>query len=147
MLNPGKNTCLSSTCKLYVEVAIDVFKTQDINLLTSLKNFLIGLPEGVHIEAIFMTALDQLASHDLKACDWLLKHSNRLLPEIDFASYALTVVQGKLQSKGFLMNRDFTLGSDNQLYLSQAAKESLMESCSECDRCLLEGTLQIVSYL
>jgi hypothetical protein len=67
--------CTSSDCEYsyesHIELAIAVFKTHDIMLVKSLKNFLTLLPNSICIEQIFKTAIQDLAKTDLDTYQWL----------------------------------------------------------------------------
>jgi hypothetical protein len=135
--------CISNLCDPYVELATDVFKSQNPVLFKSLRDFLTGLPNSSCGEDILTAAFHQLALTDADACRWLLRNSDNLLPEIDFVGQAMGLVKALLQAKGFLLGQDFSFDSSGQITLCDKAKSGLFVGTSVGDRLLLEEILQI----
>jgi hypothetical protein len=135
--------CISNLCDPYVELATDVFKSQNPGLFKSLRDFLTGLPNSSCGEDILTAAFYQLALTDVDACRWLLRNSYNLLPEIDFVGLAMGLVKTLLQTKGFLLGQDFSFDSRGQITLCDKAKSGLFAGTSVGDRLLLEEILQI----
>jgi hypothetical protein len=135
--------CISNLCDPYVELATDVFKSQNPVLFKSLRDFLTGLPNSICGEDILTAAFYQLALTDVDACRWLLRNSYNLLPEIDFVGLAMGVFKTLLQTKGFLLGQDFSFDSSGQITLCDKAKSGLFAGTSVGDRLLLEEILQI----
>ena len=127
----------------YIELAIDVFKTQDQVLLKSLKDFLTFLPSPIDIEQILAASIYQLAEVDSDSCRWLLRNPFYLMPELDLIDLARKMTFSKLESYGFAEGEDFQLDNNNKLRLSEIAKTTLLEESSMCDRFLLEEIMQI----
>lgn len=73
--------CASNSCELYIELATDVFKTQDPTLLKSLGNFLTDLPCSESGEEILIAAFYRLAKIDPDAFRWLWRNFAALLAE------------------------------------------------------------------
>jgi hypothetical protein len=135
--------CISNLCDPYVELATDVFQSQNPVLFKSLRDFLTGLPNSSCGEDILMVAFQRLILKDVEACRWLLQNSYDLLPEIDFMEQAIDLAKTLLMDKGFLLGQDFSFGSNGKITLSDIAKAGLFEGSSVCDRLLLEEILQI----
>ena len=77
------NMPLSNLHEVLVEIAVDVFKTQNLALLSSLKDFLTVLSSSKSIEQVLAAASYQLAENDPQAFRWLLRHAGYLQPELD----------------------------------------------------------------
>jgi hypothetical protein len=135
--------CISNLCDPYVELATDVFKSQNPLFLKSLRDFLTGLPYSSCKEKIFIEAFHQLALIDVGACRWLLHNCDDLLPEVDFTEQAIERVKILLHAQGFMVGLDFSFESNQQLTLSAQAKARLFVGISVCDRLLLEEMLHI----
>jgi hypothetical protein len=135
--------CISNLCDPYVELAMDVFKSQNPVLFKSLRDFLTGLPNSSCGEDILTMAFHRLAMTDVEACRWFLRNSCDLLPEVNFVEQVTELAQTSLQSKGFLLEQDFSLEPGKRMILSAKAKEGLFAGISACDRLLIEEILQI----
>lgn len=79
---------LSNPHKTLIEIAVDVFKTQNLVLVSSLKDFLTGLPSPKSVEEVLVAALYQLAETEPGAYRWLLNHALCLEPELDLSEKA-----------------------------------------------------------
>ncbi|NJL51293.1 MAG: hypothetical protein HC930_02060 [Hydrococcus sp. SU_1_0] len=79
--------CASNSCGFYAELATDVFKTQNLALLKSLKDFLTDLPCSQSVEEILIEAFYKLATIDSAACRWLLHNHDYLLPEVNLVEF------------------------------------------------------------
>lgn len=137
------NMCLSHTTAPHIELAIDVFKTQNLALLVSLKDFLTVLPNPRCVEEVLITAIYQLAETDSDACRWLLRNSYYLEPEVDLTELTLNLALTKLQNEGFVLGQDFSVELNSRLHISTEAKNRLMIENSKCDHLLLEEVLQV----
>jgi hypothetical protein len=73
--------CASNSCEFYIELATDVFKTQNPTLLKSLRDFLTDLPCSKSREEILIAAFDRLARTDPDAFRWLWCNFANLLSE------------------------------------------------------------------
>ena len=133
--------CLSESHEPHVGLAIDVFKTQNLALVVSLKDFLTVFPNPRCIEEILIAAIYQLADVDPDACRWLLRNCSYLEPEVDLMELTIKLALKKLENEGFVLGRDFSLESNSRLNISEAAKMRLMIEDSVCDRLLLEEIL------
>lgn len=71
---------VSSLHKTLTEIAVDVFKTQNLALVSSLKDFLTVLPTPKCVEEVLVAALHQLAETEPGACRWCLQHAPCLEP-------------------------------------------------------------------
>jgi hypothetical protein len=136
-------TCLLNNHETHIELAVDVFKTQDPALVLSLKDFLTVLPNPKCVEEVLTTAIYQLAEIDPNACRWLFRHSCYLEPELDLVEVAMKLAFSKLQNQGFVFGQDFRLEPDSRLQVSEQAKARLMVENSICDRLLIEEILQL----
>lgn len=137
------NMCLSHHTDTHIELAISVFKTKNIALLVSLKDFLTVLPSPKCVEEVLITAIYQLAETDSNACRWLLRNAYYLEPEVDLTELTMNVALKKLQHEGFVLGQDFSVELNSRLHISAEAKIRLMIENSECDRLLLEELLQV----
>lgn len=135
--------CLSDISEPHVELAIDVFKTQNPALVISLKDFLTVLPNAKYVEEVLKAAIYQLAETDPNACRWLMRNSYYLMPELDLVEVAMKLALTKLQNQGFVSGQDFKIEPNSQLSLSETAKVRLMIENSACDRLLIEEILQV----
>jgi len=97
--------CLANTHKLHVELAIDVFKTQNPALVISLKDFLTVLPNPKCIEEVLTEALYQLAETNPDACCWLLRNFSYLEPELDIAETVMQLALTKLMIENSACDR------------------------------------------
>ncbi len=135
--------CISNLRDPYVELATDVFKSQNPLLFKALRDFLTGLPNSNCGEDILTAAFRQLALTDTEAGRWLLRNSSVLLPEIDFIKQAMDLAKTLLKDKGFILGQDFSFDPIEQITLSDEAKACLLAGSSVCDRLLLEEILHI----
>ena len=135
--------CLLDTHEPHVELAIDVFRTQNPALVISLKDFLTVLPNPKCVEEVLTAAMYQLAETDPDACRWLLRNPFYLEPELDLVEVAIKLALTKLQNQGFVLGQDFKFEAKSRLQISDNAKTRLMIENSACDRLLLEEVLQV----
>ena len=135
--------CLTTTYDIHLELAVDVFKSQNPALVISLKNFLTVLPNPKCVEDVLTAAIYNLAKTEPEACRWILRHSYYLKPEVDLVEVASRLALTKLQKQGFVLNQDFKFEANSCLQVSEKAKAGLMVENSAGDRLLLEEILQI----
>lgn len=135
--------CLTKLCEHYVELAMDVLKTQNKILLKSLKDFLTGVPNSSCIEEVLTTAFQQLAVMDIEACRWLLRNSCVLLPEVDLVEQAIQLAQTLLQAQGFVLGQDFSFEPSGRISLRRKVRVRLYGENSVYDRLLLEEIVHI----
>jgi hypothetical protein len=135
--------CLSKLCEPYVELAMDVFKTQNKTLLKSLKDFLTGLPNSSCVEEVLTAAFQQLAGMDSEACRWLLRNSCALLPEVDLVEQAIQLAQTLLQAQGLVLGQDFSFAPSGQIALREKVRARLYGGNTVYDRLLLEEIVHI----
>ena len=93
------NICVSSLHKTLIEIAVDVFKSQNLALVRSLKDFLTVLSSPNSIEEVLAAAIYQLAETEPEACRWLLNHASCLEPELDLAELAMKLARTSLQNQ------------------------------------------------
>lgn len=134
--------CLSHATDHYIELALDVFKTKKPSLVISLKDFLTVLPNPKCVEEVLIAAIYQLAEADSDACRWLLSNSDYLEPEVDLNELMINLALTKLDQKGFVLGKDFSVELNSQLHISEEAKSRLMIENSVGDNLLLEEFLQ-----
>lgn len=137
------NTCVSNPHKTLIEIAVDVFKTQNLALVRSLKDFLTVLPNPKSVEEVLTAAIYQLAETEPEACGWLLHHASCLEPELDLVKLAMNLAQTSLQNQGFLLGQDFGFEPNGRLYISEKALAELMGKISTGKHLLLEEILQV----
>lgn len=135
--------CLANTYDPHLEIAVDVFKSQNAALLIALKDFLTVLPNPKCVEEVLTAAIYQLAKTDPDACRWVLRNSSYLKPEVDLVEVASNLALTKLQKQGFVPDKDFKFEPNSRLQVSEKAKAGLMEDNSVGDRLLLEEILQL----
>lgn len=135
--------CLAKTYDIHLELAVDVFKSQNPALIISLKNFLTVLPNPQCVEDVLMAAIYMLAKTEPEACRWILRNSYYLKPEVDLVEFTSNLALTKLQNQGFLLNQDFNFEPNRHLQVTEQAKAGLMVDNSDGDRLLLEEILQI----
>ena len=63
--------CLAQTYDIHLELAIDVFKSQNPTLIISLKNFLTVLPNAKCVEDVLTAAIYKLAKTEPETCRWI----------------------------------------------------------------------------
>lgn len=133
--------------ELYIELAIDVFKTQKMELVHFLKDFLAGLPNSKCIEEILTNAIYLMAETDPDGCRGILRNYSHLEPEISLPDMARQIASKKLVSQGFLIGKDFGFESNGKLVFnpknSTNLKSILMTESSPGDRLLIEEILQV----
>jgi hypothetical protein len=101
--------------QLYVDLAVDIFKSQNQALIIHLKNFLAYLASPIDIESIFQSAIEQLAITDEQSCRWILCNPDYLLPEIDLIEVAKDMTKIVLNNQGFVCGQDFEFQSNGKL--------------------------------
>lgn len=135
--------CVSSVRDLNVELAVDVFKTQDPALVISLKNFLTVLPDPKCVGDVLTAAIYGLSEADPDACRWILSNFSYLEPELDLVKLAKNLALTKLQNQGLVLGQDFRFESSGRLHINEKAKAELMAKISPSDRLLLEEIVQV----
>ncbi|WP_424096765.1 hypothetical protein [Moorena producens] len=127
----------------YIALALDVFQSQDSTFIKSLKDFLTVLPSPTYIEQVLLAAVYRLPEINLDASNWLLRHPDYLMPELDLVAVAMAVAIKTLQEQGLVLGQDFSIEPNGRLYLSTLAKDQLWFGSSSSDRLLLEQILQV----
>ncbi len=135
--------CLSNTHEPHLELAIDVFKSQNPALVISLKDFLTVLPNPKCVEEVLIAAIYQLAEVAPDACRWIWRNSYYLEPELDLVELTISLALRKLQDEGFELGKDFRVESHSRLHMAAEAKTRLMIEDSIGDRLLLEELLHV----
>lgn len=135
--------CLAKTYDIHLELALDVFKSQNPALIISLKNFLTVLPNPQCVEDVLTAAIYTLAKTEPEACRWILRNSYYLKPEVDLVEFTSNLALTKLQHQGFVVNQDFKFESNSHLQVTEKAKAGLMDNNSDGERLLLEEILQV----
>ena len=135
--------CLAKTYDIHLELAVDVFKSQNPALIISLKNFLTVLPNPQCVEDVLTAAIYMLAKTEPEACRWILRNSYYLKPEVDLVEFTSNLAVTKLQNRGFILNQDFKFEPNSHLQVTEKARAGLMEDNSDGDRLLLEEILKI----
>ncbi|NEO28989.1 MAG: hypothetical protein F6K36_00720 [Symploca sp. SIO3C6] len=127
----------------YIELAVDVFKAQNQELIKFLKDFLTILPSPTYIEQVLIAGIGRLAETEPEVCRWLLRNYSYLMPEVDLVDLAIDLAITKLESQGFVLDQDFGWNTNGQLYISEQAKAILLEGNSFRDRLLVEEVLLV----
>jgi hypothetical protein len=83
-------------------IAVDVFKTRNLDAIQSLKKFLTALPSPSYIREALLQAIYQLAEHDLETYQWILRHHQHLQPELSLIQVAQQVATEQLQNQGLV---------------------------------------------
>lgn len=113
---------VSNLHKIFIEIAVDVFKSQNLALVRSLKDFLNFLPSPKSVEEVLAAALYQLAETEPEACLWLLNHPSCLDPELDLAELAMKLARTSLQNQGFVLDQHFGFEPNGRLPINEKAK-------------------------
>ncbi len=127
--------------QLYVEIATDVLQTQNKDQLNALKNFLNTLPSPTDIEAVLTEAVNQLEEIDIDSRDWVLKHSDYFMPELDLVSLAKNLVRSILTKQGLVEAQDFHFTTTGKLEMSTIAELALFTHSSEIEYTFIRDIL------
>ncbi|MGB3532339.1 MAG: hypothetical protein WBA13_02360 [Microcoleaceae cyanobacterium] len=127
--------------QLYVEIVTDILQTQNPEQLKALKNFLHTLPSPWDIELVLTEAVDQLEEIDLDTRDWILKHPDYLLPELNLVSVAQNLVKSILTKQGLLLGADFHFTTTGQLEMNTTAEMTLFSHSSETEYTFIQQSL------
>ena len=133
----------SESYQSYIDLAVDVYKTQDYSSVQSLKNFLNCLPSPTIIEAVLAAAIAQLAEIDVDTYQWILLHPDYFLPELDLAYLARKYMQLRLESQGLILGRDFQFTEQYELNISHQIKSQIWPSIPLSEQLLFEALLPI----
>lgn len=126
----------------FVDIAIDVFKTQSDAAIQPLKGFLTILPTPTCVRRVLLEAIQHLATSDPDVCRWVLRHAQALEPELNLDTIANQVIIDALQQRNCTSPEDFRLEPNGSLMLSGRAKDILVASRSAWVCLLLEEMLQ-----
>lgn len=126
----------------FQRVAVDVFKTQNLDAIRSLKKFLTALPGPSYIKAALLQAIYQLAEQEPETARWVLHHGQHLKPELSLIEVAQQIATERLQRRGLVFTQDFDF-VDGKLKASEQTKTALLEQVSVGDRLLFEEILFI----
>lgn len=124
-------------------VAVEVFKTQNLAAIRSLKKFLTALPSPSYIRDALLQAIYELAEQDPETCRWILHHHQHLEPELNLMEVARCIVTERLQSQGWIFTQDFNFTVNGTLEAGEPIKVALLEEVSIGDRLLIEEILFI----
>ncbi|MBD2564963.1 MULTISPECIES: hypothetical protein [Nostoc] len=124
-------------------VAVNVFKTQNLEAIRSLKKFLMALPSPSYIRMALLQAVYHLAEEDPDVCRWILQNRHHLEPELNLMEVTQQVVIGQLQSQGLSLNQDFKFTLNGQLDTTESINAALLTGVSLGDRLLIEEILFI----
>ncbi|MBD1835715.1 hypothetical protein H6F61_24290 [Cyanobacteria bacterium FACHB-472] len=127
----------------FQRVAVDVFKTRNLEAIRSLKKFLTALPSPSYIKEALLQAIYQLAEQEPKTARWVLHQPQHLEPELNLIEVAQYIARERLQSQGLIFTQDFNFTEDGKLEASEPTKAALLEEVSIGDRLLLEEILLI----
>jgi hypothetical protein len=122
-------------------IAVDVFKTRNLDAIQSLKKFLTALPSPSYIREALLQAIYQLAEHDLETYQWILRHHQHLQPELSLIQVAQQVATEQLQNQGLAINQDFSFTVEGKLEAIESVKAALFKRVSIGDRLLLKEIL------
>lgn len=124
-------------------VAVEVFKSQNLGAIRSLKKFLTALPSPSYITDALLQAIYELAEQDPEACRWILHHHHHLEPELNLMEVTRFIATERLQSQGWIFTQDFNFTVNGTLEAGEAIKVALLEEASIGDRLLIEEILFI----
>jgi hypothetical protein len=124
-------------------VAVEVFKTQNLAAIQSLKKFLTALPSPSYIRDALLQAIYELAEQDPEACRWILHHHQHLEPELNLIEIARFVVTERLQSQGWIFTQDFNFTASGTLEAGEPIKVALLEEVAIGDRLIIEEILLV----
>ncbi|NEP01478.1 MAG: hypothetical protein F6K58_23040 [Symploca sp. SIO2E9] len=133
----------SEAYESYIELAVDVFKAQDQESIKFLKDFLTVLPNPTYIEQVLIAGIERLAETEPEVCRWLLHNYSFLMPEVDLVDLAIDWAITKLESQGFVLDQDFRVEANGQLYICEQAKAILLLGNSVKDRLFIEEILLV----
>jgi hypothetical protein len=129
----------------HVSLAFDVLKTQDANLVCSLRDFLSVIPSSKSIELILIKAIYQLVENHPESSHWILTNPTYLLPQFDLVHWALNTMRTKLINAGLVnKGKDFQVDWQAQkLYVRPEYLSGIWENLSEKDTFILSKLLVI----
>jgi hypothetical protein len=130
-----------SNYSAFQRVAVEVFKTQNLAAVQSLKKFLTALPSPRYIRDVLLQAIHQLAEQDPAACRWILRHHQHLEPELNLMEVAQLIATEQLQNQGLILTQDFNFTVNGSLEAGELIKTTLLEEVSIGDRLLIEEIL------
>lgn len=127
----------------FQRVTVEVFKTQNLEAIRSLKKFLTALPSPSYIKEVLLQAIYQLTEQDPETCRWVLHHRQHLEPELNLMEVAQQIAMKQLQSQGLTLTQDFNFAVDGKLIVTEPIKAALLEAILVGDRLLVEEILFI----
>ncbi len=125
----------------FQRVAVEVFKSQNLTAIASLKKFLTALPSPSYIKDALLQSIYQLAEPEPEIARWVLHHRQHLEPELNLMDVAQQIATEQLQNRGLILTQDFDFTVDGTLEASESIKLALLEAVSLGDRLLLEEIL------
>jgi hypothetical protein len=125
----------------FQRVTVEVFKTQNLTAIGSLKKFLTALPSPSYIREALLQSIYQLAEQEPEIARWILCHRQYLEPELDLTDVAQQIATEQLHSQGLTLTQDFNFTADRKLETSELIKAALLKEVSIGDRLLLKEIL------
>lgn len=122
----------------FQRVAVEVFKTQNLTAIRSLKKFLTALPSPRYIKEALLQSIYQLAEQEPEIAQWVLQHRQHLEPELKLIDVAQQIATEQLQSQGLVLTQDFNFTANGKLEASESTKAVLLKEVSIGNRLLLE---------
>ncbi|MBD3886479.1 hypothetical protein IFO70_32900 [Phormidium tenue FACHB-886] len=125
----------------FQRVAVEVFKTRNLEAIGSLKKFLTALPSPSYIRDVLLQAIYQVAEQEPETAQWVLRHREHLEPELNLVEVAQQVASEQLQNQGLIPSQDFSFTADGKLEVAEPVRAVLFAAISLGDRLLLEEIL------
>ncbi|MBE9039827.1 hypothetical protein IQ235_03345 [Oscillatoriales cyanobacterium LEGE 11467] len=123
---------------MYIELSVEILKTQDRKAIEFLKNFLAILPSLTEISMVLTAAIEQLAQTDPESCRWILRNPRELMPELDLLSLGQQVLRSQLKTERILPKTDFFFDENARMVLRKEIKERLMTNSNKAESLILE---------
>lgn len=133
----------------YIELAVSVYRSQNVSSLQALKDFLTVLANPISIEKVLLKAIYRLAENHPTACRWLLSDPGHLMPELDVIEFTTQLALFILKEKNINLDAIALLNQSPQQCSQQKQNELWQEifssalGLSSCpgDCLLLEASL------
>lgn len=129
--------------RLYLDVAIDVVQTRDLQALQFLKNFLTALPSPKEMETVLGLVVLHFAAHDRAVFEWIIQSQVAFAPELDLLNFTKSRVIARFSDRGWVQGRDFRFEFENTLWVSRTLRHNWTECYSKGELLLLKTLLRI----
>ncbi|MDY6937584.1 MAG: hypothetical protein SWY16_07945 [Cyanobacteriota bacterium] len=127
--------------EIYIELSVDILKTQDRKAIEFLKSFLAVLPSLTQIAGVLAAAIERLEQTDAESCRWILRHPHYLMPEFDILAWGHRLILSKLKTERLILEKDFFFDRDGKIILTKRTKERLLVNSMGIERLVLKETI------